>query len=533
MATGGSEAILEVRSRVLELLNPGRQDTPPLVFLEALLAEHPHSLQALAHLVSRDPDGEVRKWAMALLATPRQDTSASQALKRRVKKEATPLLLAAFEDPDVPDAHKVYVGPLLELLGTRISRGRYVAAFRDFQEALERFQTKDLAAIPDDGEVLQDMLIQMKLIRERARPSAGALRVAIEFGLHLACHNPVVGAPFLAVTGAIAAESPRHRPEAEVALRAVAALRTPRAAWLLSELARWPAADAWARPLADDLTASGVAPEAPPAPPFHRALVSTVDGSGSRSLALFFQARNKEDLDALVLILNDERGIKDAWCAYGDGDGLELRLNAEARAFATAPVREPLARELVSDALAVHLKEAFPVPGQLLLFRPWLGPEPSEPRARAPQLGPYGLTDLPRGGDLAAGSARLFEDPIFGSLWFSGDEAYEFFRTAPRVREGRRRQLVEAFLHGPAKLERERLLRRMALNLETEALGGRSAKPMNRLAARTWLALSERLTPFAEVPYVRKLAQHAAEMISENVARGFRNQREVNEAGPF
>ncbi len=77
--------------------------------------------------------------------------------------------------------------------------------------------------------------------------------------------------------------------------------------------------------------------------------------------------------------------------------------------------------------------------------------------------------------------------------------------------------------------ERKHLVSRMKVCLETAVWAGRAAEPMFRLAARTWVVLSERLQPFHEVPYVRALARRGLKRVSINVAMGFRNQREVNE----
>jgi hypothetical protein len=194
-------------------------------------------------------------------------------------------------------------------------------------------------------------------------------------------------------------------------------------------------------------------------------------------------------------------------------------------------------RELVGDALAVHESRGVPPPGRLFIYRPMLGPEPIAVRRREPNLGPYALELTVRSPELAAGSDRLAGQVGFRDFWCATGEAYEFVRR--NVMRGKKRRsegaaigdaVVERFARDAAIQERERLLRRMAVNLETEAWAGRGADPANRLAARTWVALREELAPFHEVPYVRALSRRAIEAIRENLAMGFRSQQEANAA---
>ena len=87
-----------------------------------------------------------------------------------------------------------------------------------------------------------------------------------------------------------------------------------------------------------------------------------------------------------------------------------------------------------------------------------------------------------------------------------------------------------------AAKEKDLLVRRVAANLEVEARAGRAQRPVNRLASRVWLALSEGVVPYEAIPYVRALAADSVQSIATNLRRGFNSQAEADEAegdGPF
>jgi len=70
----------------------------------------------------------------------------------------------------------------------------------------------------------------------------------------------------------------------------------------------------------------------------------------------------------------------------------------------------------------------------------------------------------------------------------------------------------------------------MAKNLELEALAGRAQQPLNRLAARTWLAIRENVVPIENVHYVRALCRTSLRAVSQNLRQGYRSQAEADRA---
>ena len=112
------------------------------------------------------------------------------------------------------------------------------------------------------------------------------------------------------------------------------------------------------------------------------------------------------------------------------------------------------------------------------------------------------------------------------------DAAYAYCDLA-RPRRGRPRlskKKLDAFITEIAIQDRETLLARMAVNLEVESLAGRATQRHNRIAARTWLGITEEVLPFHEIPFIRTLAVNSAELIIENLRHGFRSQAEADAA---
>ncbi|MBI3271402.1 MAG: hypothetical protein HYZ53_20595 [Planctomycetes bacterium] len=546
-ASGGAPRDLEwMRKRVRELSLPRNAERPPGEFLERLLQEAPDAGAALASMTAYEADALIRNNAQILLFIACKAPEFSEVRRERVASDAVPILRAALKDPAVEDDRKYVLGPFLEACGVELPQAEYEACFGDFAATAERRNAAFLAEMSADMESVEQALRESGIlgIEPPAVPTVEAFRTAFGFGLGLARHNPDAAAVHLSTAAAIATEHRLLEEDAGKALTCVAELGTPRAAWYLSELGAWPALGEFgdgARSLAEELGASGVAPCAPPTPTYSHGLVSSVDGAGSRSLTLFYRTTEGE-LDALLLILNESDGIRDAWCLFKGAANLEEDMRG-VKGVVYAALAVPTARDLLGAALALHAKTETSPPGRLLLYRPFLGPEPIPVRPRRPNVGAYALELLLRDPELAADSASLGKDENWGQHWFSSDEAYAFVRAhfpgAGKAGAAARRshrhpkittELIDVFLRDVASLERELLIERMAANLETEAWAGRAGEPVNRLAARTWLVLSEELQPFGEVPYIRALARRAIEAIAYNLVQGFTTQRAANAA---
>jgi hypothetical protein len=526
-----------VRDRLKEFRDFRHEDTRLIERLVQLASAVPEMGASLARLLARDPDVRTHEDAQTLLFTAVHADGVPAKIRKRVVRDAVPILKSALQDPGVPDDRKFTILPILESAGYSPPQAEVEKAFRDYEGAVDRKSAEYMKQFYPSPESLEVFLSESGLVSEddRFELTADHLRYAYGFAAQFAKHNPSYGGIALPLAAAIAVEHGLMPENALLAIRLASETREPAAAWCLAELGTWPALGDFgreARALAESMSESGVLP----APPFRRelshGLITQVDGMGSRNLVLLHRTP-QGGLDAISLLLNDERGIKDVWSALEDGAALEEKIRFKFK-LALAPVTLPLARELVAGALAIHASRGAPPPGRFLLYRAYLGAEPIAPRRREPNLGAYALELLIRGPELADGSERLSEEPTYRELWFSGDAAYDFVRshappptypTVPPVPDA----LTDRFVREVAAQESDRLIARMAANLELESWGGRAQSPANKLAARTWVVLSERVAPFHEVPFVRALARYAIQSIQINLALGFRSQREAND----
>ena len=537
----GTSAIdAQVRARLKDLRLPRYAESPPSEFLAALMAGLPQAGAALARLAAFDADETVVRDTQMLLFTAFRDHGVAAPLRERLAGTAVPVLRAALKDAGLSDDRKYELGPLIDAAGIELPRREYEACFRDFAGTVTRRTAEALKGMSATAREVEGALRAHGLMEddEPVRPGVDDFKHVFAYGAGFAELNPAAGGLFLATAAAIAAEHGKAPLDAQAALLRVRETGTPLAAWCLAELGAWPALGALgekACELAEAMRAEGVRPSRPPLLDFSHGIISNVDGLGSRNLLLFFRTPTGA-LDGLVFMPNDEVGIKSIFCAYGQGAEIEPKLRERPGVmFASASML--LARELLGEALAVHAERGLPPPGRLLLFRHLLGEEPVAPRRRRPNLGAYALELLPRSPALAEGSERLCDDPMWEEFWFACDAAFEFVRKNRLQARGEMPPrfapaLVERFAREMEPHERKHLISRMEVCLETAVWAGRAAEPMFRLAARTWVVLSEGLQSFHEVPFVRALARRGLEHVSINVAMGFRNQREVNVTRP-
>jgi hypothetical protein len=471
---------------------------------------------------------------MFFLAT--QDPSISPSVRRRTTEMAEEILAQGLKDPNVSDERKYSLGPVLALLGHELSRKDYEACFRDFDGVAEKLSREHMTQIPDTLEHLETSLRMAGLINHGSDGpcSDEALLKALAVAAETAKHNPNVGVTLLAVTAAIAHEQGKSGEvwALPTALEIIADTRTERAAWLLGEIGRLPGMGQLgehARSLAEDMRKVGVIPRGPTVGEFSHGLVSGLDGAGSQNLSLFFKTE-EGGLHSLVLLVNDQVGIKDAFGVFDEATDLEEGIRAQG--LTLAPCDVALARELVGDALVRHEKAGRPLPGRFLLYRAFLGQEPIPAQERRPQIGAYMLETVVPGPEIVEGSEELMDHPLYSDLGCVSDEAYEFVSEARR-KTGRKaktsHQILERYTQTVAIKEKHVLAHRLAVNLEVEARAGRAQKPVNRLAARTWLALTENIVPFHEIPYVQALCRQSMSAIKMNLKHGYRNQREANE----
>lgn len=519
-----------VRRHLATMGDPETADLPPAVALRRLADEVDPPGAPIAWLAAYDPARAVRDAAGMALFLAARDPSVPPALRRRIARSAAPWLLRALHDPDVSDERKYPLGPLLGLFGVPVSEESYRACFHDLDAVRALKAREAMRQILDRPDHLERVLDGLE--RGDDDPDdEQALSAALEVATGICEHNPSVGVQLVIVLVATAAARGLDLELTPRALELASATRCGRAAWALGELGRWPgmgAAGEKARELAMVLNEVGIISHAPRAAAFSHGYAGPLDGGGGRRVALFFRTE-EGTLHGLLLRLNDVTGVEDACCVWHEASAFDEALRRSEPQL--APCDLELARRLIGDALAVHDDREQAPPPRLLLYRPLLGPEPLAIDRIEPRVGAYLLETVVPTPELVTGSEALVDDPTYRALWPRSDAMTALVarqgagpgsrarrarssssrRTASgRTTAARRRAVGQALAHGLDDADRAALVRRLGLNLELEARAGRARHPQNRLAARTWLALSEAIVPLEEVPYVRALCELAA-----------------------
>lgn len=531
-ASSGTRGREFVRQVLIEACEDEEADAGQV--LEYLAAEADDAAGDLARLAAYDLDPDVQETAAALLAMSQRDPIVESSVARRLGEGALAVLGEALANPDLPDQRKFLIGPLFALCGGELGDEEYARMFGDFDALMRRHVSEITADLTDQPPSIERLLRSMVYaVEDQGEWEAdyGACDVLLPLAGPLAERDPSAAAALAGAAVALDMEREPFSESARVGVQMIAEHPCPRAAFVLRELGAWPAGGpvgAQARRAAEAMVAAGLTPRAELDTEFSHALVTSVDGVGSRMVHVYYRAA-EGGLDVASVMCNEDMGVKDAWMVPDHGAEIEAELRAE-ETLTCAPCDLSFVREILADAWARHEELEQPPFGRLFNLRPYFGEEPIEPRRRTPDLGAYGLDQMPRTADLVEGSEQLLESPCYGLLWFASDAAYAFIENVRR-HGGSRRLSEEALLDFIAAVEaheRDTLLRRMAVNLEVEALAGRAAEPVNQRAVRTWLALSERIVPFEDVPFIQILADMSAKIITDNLQHGFHNQAEID-----
>jgi len=492
----------------------------------------------LAWLAAYDHDSRI--WhlgAFLLFSAMRESEIIPDPAKARLQDSARPVLLRALKDPEVSDQRKYTLGPIHHLAGGDMSREEYEACFRDFEGTLHGMMENIFERISDQPENVERTLTDMGLLAPQndPPPAQASAQSLLHICDHLRGRNDNAVAMLLGSALAAGVEANVPQEEMRHMVEMLGATRCERAAWCLNELANWPALgelSVQAGQFAREMISAGVRPRVTVLSEFSHALVSTVDASGSRSVLVFYRT-GEGGMDAVVLLANDRTGMRDAWAVFGDGCVVEERWREEGpEGIQFAQVRLEFVREVVADALALHHEQNRPLPGRLLLLRPYLGVEPILPQRRQPNLGSYMLELMTINPHLVEGSEELADSAVFGSLGFASDKAYEFLRAHLPKRGACRlnKAKLELFAREVALLERQTIIDRVGANLEMESLAGRGLRPENRLAAAAWLGLTQEVVPFEKVGYIRELCKTSVEHIGQNIRMGYQTQDVANAA---
>lgn len=531
----GPEDLDAARDLITRVSQDDRGEFIPLL-LKAI-KKHPDIAAAFAWLHVHERRHADDNDAMVMLAALLDGPMFSPAQRQRSAKVAAGELEKSLRDKNIPDDIKTLILPLLAMAGRPVDDAMASRFFQDYDGAMQRHSLEFAKGLSDSPGSLTKMLLAQGIISDAegaadAPVSREAASELLTFGQRVAQINPA-GATLMtaALISRVGAPDFSHE-HSPCQLDDIHALATPRARWCLETLANWPGfaipfRDKAAR-LAADLANREIKCQAPLAPgEFSHGLVSMIDGMGSRTATLFHRTP-KGGLDAFNVMLNDEAGVKDAYAFFENGSEVEQMFRSNPQQMSMANASLPLLRELLADTLALHEELGTAPPGSLFPLMAYYGNDPVKPRRREPNLGAYMLEAVRPTPELVAKGAELADNALFGCLFPASGAAYAF---CEQHWDKRKKSLREAdfpaFLQEIMPLERERLLQRMAVNLEVEALAGRAGRKENKTAARLWLGMRENVAPLWTIPFVRELANSAIDAIAEDLRHGFKNQRDA------
>ena len=488
----------------------------------------------LAWLAAYDLDPEISSSAVLTLFFAVQCEDIPEDLFDRVCAEARPAILKALQNAAVPDDRKVPLGALYGFCGGELPEEDLRSYFKDFEAASGRVMSRTVGRLSSAPEDIERFVVKLGEGSEEDGESAeDRFKMLVEMLMRADAAPPDVMAAVMSATTVLGKLDGVRDSFLDVGLEYLDAADCPEATWFLAEMGRWPGLGTVgekAGALAIKKAAAGRLPHHEIGAKFSHGLITCPDGSGTRQMTLFYRTPDGS-MDALLFLMNDAIGLKDVVCMYGDGAEIEDNIREQSDIMILAPCTLELAREFVADLWEFHEQAGTAFPPKMFIYRPYLGPEPILPKARKTDLSVYGLDAVPRDDELFRDADLPIDSALYGRFAFSSDAMYDYLaKVGPKKSFQLPKAKFETFVREIAAQEKDLLLSRMAGALETEGWAGRATQQVNRVAARTWLGISENVRPFHEVPFICALAEMSIEMVLQNLRMGFKNQQEVNEA---
>lgn len=493
--------------------------------------------EVLTWLGAYDLDPAVSEDALLLLFFAGETPDLSKHEKDVLMAQAGLVAREASRSGNVPDERKFRLAVILEKTGDGELVEAVLKKAASSQKTRDRMAREACRQLARTPQALNELLNMLELSGEEDEPPDPQAFLFVDSLIEeLHAKNPGAAA-LLAGTTVIAACGYAFDEAASAMLERMRQLPSPQVAWALRELGDWPGlvpeAAAHARVVASEFTSKGIAPSFSVDRTFSHGLLTSVDGSGSQSVTVFYLTKDGT-MDAASVIYNLRTGFRAAHCVYDDGYEVEFHFQEAAyeEDLRLAFCSLALAREFLADIWAQEAERESPVPHVFFMGRPYFGAEPIVPKRRTPDLSPYCMQSLTVNADLLDDAeATLASSLAHGTFRFTSDSAYQFvIAHQPAGARNFPKKRVLQFAREIAIADREFLIDMLAANLEFEAQGGRAHHDDNRLAARTWLGMKEQVAPFDTIPYVRELCAISLGEILSNVRAGFDNQADADEA---
>ncbi len=330
------------------------------------------------------------------------------------------------------------------------------------------------------------------------------------------------------------------------AIVALGKIRNGKAASLLSSLACQ--GDTGVRELAERslrrLSFLGITPDTPPADPPCRSIymssVSSIDGSGNRTL--WVSSRETDGrLDVLFMQLHETKGMIDA-LGYSDisREKYEKLLQEVAGEEALMEIEPDYAVLLIRDALSLNRTDGSHLPPEFYVRRGILPAEALVPGSYMPEFTGYDLERLADSREIVEQSATLFDEEYFDG-WFTVDsrlfdlaEEHDLLEKKPAGQKLAKAvdNFIERFIEDKVTHDSERIARRLFLIADLMRRTGRERNLVEKTLAVAVNVLHPRC-PYQRNPFLRQFALESLKITREAIAEGFdlRLHRDWDEDG--
>lgn len=269
---------------------------------------------------------------------------------------------------------------------------------------------------------------------------------------------------------------------------------------------------------------------------FHRAAVSSIGGSGFRSL--WFSRWNRTGgLDVLLLQTHETCGITDA-AGYGN-----LTLKAHDELFSEAVVEECLvevssdyAHAIMGDALYLNREKGFPTPPEFYVWRRILLADKTVAVPFVPDFSAFNLEQISTSTVLFETGDTLLDEDCFAG-WFPAtgrvfDLADELASLQEKDTHGLSEQnlanLLTQFMQDVITPEKNRIARRLFLIADFLQRTGCERELVERTLSAALNLLNEQL-PFLKNPFLRRFALDSLSFARDALAEGY-DPRQIDQA---
>jgi hypothetical protein len=279
-------------------------------------------------------------------------------------------------------------------------------------------------------------------------------------------------------------------------------------------------------------------PEEVTAQSTYEAAVSSIDGSGNRTL-WFSRSHSDGVKDVLIMQVHETRGMVDA-LGYSDistekYDNLRQEVTID---DALAVIDYDYAVLLIRDALLLNRKNCSHLPAEFYVRSKILPAEALVPEPYIPEFSGYDLHMLAESRLLLEQSATLFDEEYFDG-WFTADsrlfdlaEEYDLLDKQPADQSlvNSVEEFIDRFIEDNISNDSERFARRLFLIADLMVRTGRDGS----LVEKTLAVAANLVNPLyksRENPFLRQFALESLKITREAVAEGFdfRLHRELDE----